>query len=232
MKAVILAGGQGKRLRPLTNDSPKPLVPILDKPIIEWQILWLKKYDVKEFLICTGYLKEKIMNTLGNGGKLGVKIAYLVEEEPLGTGGAVKNAEPFLKREEGFFLLNGDIITNLDPTKLTEIEDYNINIALVKMPSPYGIVKIDGKKVVEFLEKPELPFWINAGIYYLTPEALEYFPEKGDLERTALPKLAEKGKIKATPYENIFWKSIDVYKDIEEVEKHLKNNNHLIEYLK
>ena len=169
------------------------------------------------------------MNTLGNGKRLGARIAYLVEEEPLGTGGAVKNAEPFLRNEEGFLLLNGDIITNLDPTRLYDIQDYSVNIALVKMPSPYGIVKIDDSKVVEFLEKPQLPYWINAGIYYIKPEALEYFPEKGDLERTALPRLAEKGKIKATTYDNIFWKSIDVYKDVEETEKHLRQHNHLEE---
>ncbi|MCD6563453.1 MAG: nucleotidyltransferase family protein [Thermoproteales archaeon] len=229
MKAVILAGGQGKRLRPLTDDRPKPLIPILNRPIIEWQILWLKKHGINEFLICTGYLKEKIMNTLGNGKRLGARIAYLVEEEPLGTGGAVKNAEPFLRNEEGFLLLNGDIITNLDPTRLYDIQGYSVNIALVKMPSPYGIVKIDDSKVVEFLEKPQLPYWINAGIYYIKPEALEYFPEKGDLERTALPRLAEKGKIKATTYDNIFWKSIDVYKDVEETEKHLRQHNHLEE---
>lgn len=225
MKAVILAGGQGKRLRPLTEDKPKPLIPILGRPIIEWQILWLKKYGVKEFLICTGYLKEKIVERLGNGRRLGVRIAYLVEEEPLGTGGAVKNAEPFLKNEEGFLLLNGDIITNLNPMRLLEIDDYKMNIALVKMPSPYGIVKVDEEVVVDFEEKPLLPYWINAGVYYIKPEALAYFPEKGDLERTALPKLAKEKKLKATKYTDVFWKSIDVYKDIEEAEKHIEINN-------
>ena len=90
MKAVILAGGYGKRLRPLTEERPKPLVEVGGKPIIEWQVNWLKSMGVDSFIVLAGYLKEKVMDHLGAGSKWGVKMAYLIEEEPLGTGGALK----------------------------------------------------------------------------------------------------------------------------------------------
>jgi len=229
LKAVILAGGQGKRLRPLTLEVPKPLVTINDKPIILWQIEWLKKYGIKEFLICVGYLKEKIINALGNGSRFGVKIGYVVEEEPLGTGCAIKNAEAFLRNEkDGFFVLNGDIITNLNPLELTKINDDVIgSIALVPLPSPYGIVEIDENSyIVTFREKPILPsYWINAGVYYFKPSIFDYLPEKGDIEKHTFPKLAEKKLIKAIKYKNIFWKSIDTVKDLEEASKMLSGKN-------
>ncbi len=225
MKAVILAGGQGKRLRPLTSEVPKPLIPINNKPIILWQIEWLKKHGINEFLICVGYLKEKIINALGNGSRYGVKIGYVVEEEPLGTGGAIKNAEAFLRNEEGFFVLNGDIITNLDPMKLTELDDKCIGaIALVPLPSPYGVVEIDENSYIRaFREKPVLKdYWINAGIYYFKPEIFNYLPHRGDIEKTTFPELAKRKLIKAVKYINVLWKSIDTYKDLEEASLILK----------
>ncbi|MEM4343432.1 MAG: nucleotidyltransferase family protein, partial [Candidatus Caldarchaeum sp.] len=97
MKAVLLAGGYGKRLKPLTETTPKPLLEVSGKPILVWQIEWLKKLGVREFIVCAGYLREKIIEALGSGGRLGVKVGYSVEDEPLGTGGALKNAEHLLK---------------------------------------------------------------------------------------------------------------------------------------
>ncbi|MCL7386798.1 MAG: nucleotidyltransferase family protein, partial [Thaumarchaeota archaeon] len=92
MKAAILAGGYGKRLRPLTETIPKPLLPVGDRGIIEWQISWLKQHGISEIVICAGYLKERIVERLGDGSRYGVKIEYAFEEKPLGTGGALKNA--------------------------------------------------------------------------------------------------------------------------------------------
>ena len=222
--AVILAGGFGKRLRPFTEEIPKPLVSVADRPILEWQIEWLKRYGFNEFVLLVGYRKEKIIEYIGSGNRLGVKVTYVVEDEPLGTGGAIKNAEHILSKEEKFLVLNGDILTNLDPLKLFEtlekVPQYVGVIASIPLPSPYGVLKIDGDRVTGFVEKPQIKdYWINAGIYALTPEALKYFPERGDLERVAFPAMARDGVLGAVKYTNIFWKSVDTYKDLEEATK-------------
>ena len=219
-----MAGGYGKRLRPLTETLPKPLLPVGDKGIIEWQIAWLRRYGVDEIIVCAGYLKEKIIERLGNGSRYGVKIGYAVEEDPLGTGGALKNAEPFLKREDRFLMLNGDVLTDLNPLELLKDldEKYIGSIALVHLPSPFGVINFDPEtgRIKSFVEKPRISeYWINAGVYALRSEIFDYLPEKGDIEKTAFPKLAEKGLLKAHPFESCIWMSIDSHKDLEEASR-------------
>lgn len=224
MKAVILAGGYGKRLRPLTDKIPKNLIQILNKPLIEWQISWLKNQGIKEFVLLTGYLGEKIEEHLGNGSKYGVKIEYSREIVPLGTGGALFNAYNLLKEEDGFIMVNGDVITNLSIDPLIKIEpEYVGSIALVPLPSPYGIIRVDSEGRIEaFIEKPLIKdYWINAGVYFLRSEIFKYLPEKGDIERTAFPKLAGEKRLKAVKYFDVKWKSIDTHKDLEEAAKML-----------
>jgi len=227
LKAVILAGGQGKRLKPLTDSTPKPLISIAGKPIVAWQIEWLKSYGVEQFILSIGYLKERFIEALGSGRRYGVHISYVVEEEPLGTAGGLRNAKPLLEREEYFYVVNGDIITDLDPSKLTkELKDEAVGvIALIPMPSPYGIVECDDAGYVKnFLEKPSLPHWINAGIYLFKPEIFDYLPEKGDIEKTTFPKLAKEGRLKAIQYKNYgFWRSIDTHKNVDEAGEILKS---------
>ncbi len=222
MKAVILAGGFGKRLRPLTDQKPKPMIEVLNVPIIEWQIKWLKKYGVNEFVVCVGYMKEQIIDHIGSGNRLGVKVGYAVEEEPLGTGGALKNAESLVAGQSGFFMINGDILTELDPNKLHDGNSQTL--ALVPLRSPYGVVELDGdSKVLGFVEKPTIQDkWINAGVYYFTQEVFQHLPDNGNIEVTALPALAKQGRLKAIKYENIFWRSIDSHKDIEEASKEMQ----------
>ena len=171
MKAVILAGGFGKRLKPLTDQIPKPMIEVSNLPIIEWQIKWLAGNGIKEFIICVGYLKEQIINHIGSGSRLGVKVGYAVEEEPLGTGGALKNAEGLLSGQSEFFMLNGDILSNLDPSKLRDGGSAHA-LALVPLRSPYGVVEVDkSNKVLGFVEKPRIKDrWINAGVYHFTNE--------------------------------------------------------------
>lgn len=227
VKALILAGGFGKRLRPLTEVKPKPLISIKGRPILAWQFDWLRKNGVNEVVLAVGYLKEKIINEIGSGKKYNVNVGYVVEDEPLGTAGGLKNAEHILKNEKCFYVLNGDIITNLDLKKLSmELrEDVVGAIAVVPLRSPYGIIRFDVKsgKILSFVEKPVLKeYWINAGVYCLTPKIFEYLPPKGDIEQTAFPKLAKEGLLKAVYYENVLWKSIDTHKDVEEAEKLLK----------
>ncbi|HDD42345.1 MAG TPA: nucleotidyltransferase family protein [Nitrososphaeria archaeon] len=224
MKAVILAGGYGKRLRPLTETLPKSLLPVGDKGIIEWQLIWLKKHGIEEVVVCAGYLKEKLMERLGSGSSYGLKIDYAIEEKPLGTGGALKNAERFLKGEENFIMLNGDVLTDLNPLDLLEDLDEGCigSMALVPLPSPFGIVDFDpeSRKIRSFVEKPRIrEYWINAGVYALRSEIFGYLPEKGDIERTTFPMLAERGLLKAHPFESCSWMSIDSHKDLEEASR-------------
>ncbi|MCS7111269.1 MAG: nucleotidyltransferase family protein, partial [Ignisphaera sp.] len=120
MKVVILAGGLGRRLRPLTDDKPKAMIGVCGKPLIEWHVYWLKRYGFEEFVFLLGHAKEKVIEYLGSGRRLGIRASYVVEDEPLGTGGAIKNAESVLRNDEWFLVINGDIVTDLNPLHLIE----------------------------------------------------------------------------------------------------------------
>jgi mannose-1-phosphate guanylyltransferase len=227
MKAVILAGGLGKRLRPLTDERPKPMIEVLDQPIIEWQIKWFKKFRIEEIVICVGYLKEHIIDYIGSGSKFGVKVGYAVEEEPLGTGGALRNAQSLLggAENDGFFMVNGDILTDLDPNILRD-DMTSSALAVVPLRSPYGVIELDGgSNIIGFVEKPQIKDrWINAGVYYFGSEVFDYLPDIGNIEITALPAMIKDRKIRAIRYEKSFWRSIDSHKDIEEAGREIKNS--------
>lgn len=204
------------------------MIEISGIPILEWQIDWLHRHEIYEVIICIGYMREMVVNHIGSGRKYGVKIGYSVEEEPLGTGGALKNAASLLNGDR-FFAMNGDILTDLDPWKLAKDAENSMgSIAAVPLQSPYGIVEIDNGFATGFSEKPILKeYWINAGVYCLSAEILNSLPDQGNLEATTLPKLAEQGKLRVTKYESANWRSIDTHKDIEEAQKqfeHLKPN--------
>lgn len=228
MLGVILAGGFGKRLKPLTDKIPKNLVEIDDKPIIVHQIKWLKKQGLGRFLILTGYLSNLLVDYLGGGERLGVDISYSKEDVPLGTGGAIRNAYKYLMNEEIFLLVNGDIITNINISALIDVANRYPEcigvLSAVPLPSPYGILEFDKEdRIKRFVEKPLIEdYWINAGIYVFRREILNYLPDKGDLEKSALPKLAEMGKLRVVRYIGIYWRSIDTYKDLEMVGNDLK----------
>jgi len=227
MQAVILAGGFGKRLAPLTSEVPKPLLPVGGRPILVRQIEWLRGFGVADVVLAVGYLKHKIFETLGDGRRIGVRIFYSVEEEPLGTGGAVKNAEPFIT-DDVFVVLNGDVLTNLDLNKLVEaLGDADGAIALVPLRSPYGIVEFDaGGYVTHFREKPILEgFYINAGVYALKRRVLSELPDRGNIEETLFPRLAQQRRLKAVVYRDVFWKSVDSLKDLEEVDRFFGADN-------
>ena len=212
MKAIILAGGRGKRLKPITDYVPKPLIPIKNIPIIEWQIKYLKKFGVKEIIICSGYKTDMIENYLKSK-KFGVKIKYSIEKTPLGTGGAIKKAGKMIK-DESFFVLNGDIITDITLSRLTKKQN---SIATIELQQKFGIVKTDGDIVTNFSEKKKINnVWMNAGLYYLKKEALKDLPIKGDIEKSLFPKYAKKGKLQTIKFKNIKWYSIDSFKDVEE----------------
>jgi len=216
MKALILAGGLGKRLKPITDYVPKPLIPINNIPIIEWQIRYLKKFGVNDFVFCTGYKTEQIENYLKTKNNFGCKIKFSKETSPLGTGGALKKAGRFVK-EKSFFVMNGDVITNINLNKLKSKLN---SIAAIQLRTKFGIMKVASDKVVSFGEKKVIPdLWMNAGIYYFSREIIKDLPKKGDIEKTTFPKYAKKGKLHNIKFDKVFWHSIDSHKDIEECSK-------------
>ena len=212
MKAIILAGGRGKRLRPITDYVPKPLIPIKNIPIIEWQIKYLKKFGISEVIICSGYKTEMIENYLSNK-KLGIKITFSVENTPLGTGGAIKNAGKKIN-EKSFIVINGDIITNIDLKKLLKKEN---SIAAIQLKTKFGVLQTTDDKIIKFDEKKEIEnLWMNAGMYHLKKNTLKDLPNKGDIEKTLFPNYAKKEKLFTLKFRNTKWYSIDSFKDMEE----------------
>ena len=222
MKAIILAGGRGKRLRPITDYVPKPLIPINNIPIIEWQIKYLKKFGISEVIICSGYKTEMIENYLKNK-KLGIKITFSIENKPLGTGGAIKKAVKKIK-DKSFLVINGDIITNIDLKKLFKKDN---SIAAIQLRTKFGILQTVDDKIIKFDEKKEISdLWMNAGIYHLSKDTVKELPNVGDIEKTLFPKFAKKEKLFTIKFRNTLWYSIDSFKDMEEssavVEKIIK----------
>ena len=219
MKAVILAGGRGKRLKPITDYVPKPLIPLDNVPIIEWQIRYLKKFGIKEFIICTGYRTEQIRNFLKTKNNLKVKIQFSEEKTPLGTGGAIKKLRKWIKNES-FIVINGDVITNIDIKKLKS----KINsIAAIQLKTKFGIMDVRNDKIINFSEKKKVEnLWMNAGIYYFSDKIFRDLPSKGDIEKTTFPKYATEEKINVIKFRGVEWYSIDSFKDMEDCSLKIK----------
>lgn len=219
MKAIILAGGRGKRLRPITDYVPKPLVPLNNIPLLEWQIRYLKKFDVDEVIVCTGYKTEMIENYLDMKQNLGLKIRFSKEKSPLGTGGAIRKAASMIN-EDSFFVINGDTITDIDLKKLAKSPN---SIAAIELRTKFGIIETEDDKVTRFREKKDISnLWMNAGIYHLQKETIKDLPKKGDIEKTTFPEYAKKGKLNTVKFKNVKWYSVDSFKDMEECSLEVK----------
>jgi mannose-1-phosphate guanylyltransferase len=204
MQALILAGGEGTRLRPLTSTMAKPVVPLANQPHLELMIQWLRRHGVDDVILSCGFLADGVRRVLGAGERLGVPIRYVEEPSPLGTGGALAFAGDLL--DERFFVLNGDILTDIDLTAQLaqhEATGARATIALVGVedPSAYGLVRCrDDHSVSEFLEKPrpdEIDTnLINAGVYILDRTVLEEMPpppSNVSIEREVFPRMVERG---------------------------------------
>jgi len=218
LKAIILAGGRGKRLKPITDYVPKPLVPINNIPIIEWQIKYLKKFGIDEIIVCSGYKTKMIENYLSMK-KLGIKIKFSIEKSPLGTGGAIKKAGKMIK-DDNFIVINGDVITNIDLKKLIKLPN---SIAAIELKTKYGILETRDNKIINFREKKEISeIWMNAGIYHLQKKILKELPVKGDIEKTLFPDFAKKGNLNTMKFKNTKWYSVDSFKDMEDCALEIK----------
>ncbi|UCC18595.1 MAG: nucleotidyltransferase family protein, partial [Promethearchaeota archaeon] len=236
-KGIIISGGWGTRLRPLTCTIPKSLIPIVNKPVIERQIILLKSAGINDIILAVSVMADIIRNYFGNGEKLGVNIQYTDEKIPLGTAGAIKLAEDYLQ-DDNFFMLNGDVILNFDFTEMIKLHrDYKgkgiIASKMVEDPSRYGVLIVNEKdnKIIKFLEKSEynspdgkyIPMPINAGVYLLEPDIFQYIEpkKKVSIERDVFPVLASE--------EKLYHYSIPgVWKDIGKPEELLEGNIQLM----
>ncbi len=204
-KVIILAGGLGTRLSPLTNNIPKPMVLVQGKLTLHHIIENLKRYGIKEIILSVGYKAEKIKEYFGDGSSLGVKITYSTENKPLGTGGAIKQAAAGLT--EPFFLVWGDCLTDINFIELYQTFINNqslITMAVTKLENiqDYSLIKIEEQKVKQFVEKPELKNissgYIDIGIYIISPECLKILPTgKSSIEKDCFEKIVQEGKITA-----------------------------------
>ncbi|MGE0025867.1 MAG: sugar phosphate nucleotidyltransferase [Thermoleophilia bacterium] len=220
-QAVVLVGGEGRRLRPLTDTRPKPMMPLVDRPFVAHQIDLLRRHGVDDIVFSCGYRPDALEDHFGDGSTMGVRLRYVVDPEPLGTAGAIKNAEDLLD-DAPFLVLNGDILTDLDLGAVIRAHgdlgaEGVIALTPVEDPSAFGLVRLHEDASVEaFVEKPtpdELrpgePYRINAGTYLLSPSVLELIPagQPCSIEREIFPVLAERGALYGFP-SDAYWRDI------------------------
>lgn len=221
MQAMILAGGAGTRLKPITDYVPKSLIQINNVPIIEWQIRLLKKFGISEIIICTGYKSDQIQNYLEHMKNFGCNIKFSIERAPLGTGGAIKKASRLI-RGRSFLVLNGDIISTINVKKMFASPN---SIALVELRTKFGTVDLDNKKITNFREKKHISnVWMNSGIYHLDKKIVADLPRKGSIEEVTFRKYAKKGNLTGIKFKDSVWFSIDSHKDIEDCTNVLKKH--------
>lgn len=184
MKAVILAGGKGVRLRPLTYTIPKPLLPVGEKPILEEIIERLKAQGVRDFVIAVGYRAELIETYFRDGSQLGVRIAYVRETAPLGTAGplALVRAQCDVPEDEPLLVMNGDILTDLDTRALAQAHaasgcEMTVATREYQLHHPYGVIDVTDGKISGITEKPSVTDTVSAGIYAIDASALDVVPE-------------------------------------------------------
>jgi len=223
MKAIILAGGRGKRLRPITDKIPKPLILINEKPLIERTIKYLKKYGITKIIISSGYKSDLIEKFLKKKKNFGCEIIFSTENTPLGTGGAIRKALRYVD-EESFLVLNGDVVTNIDLKKILKKPN---TIAANELKTKFGTMDIKNNKILKFNEKKDVSdIWMNPGIYHLSKNIEKLIPKKGSLEGVVFPKMVKNKTLETVKFKNILWFSIDSHKDIEECSKEIKSKKY------
>ncbi|MGR3765026.1 nucleotidyltransferase family protein [Rossellomorea sp. NS-SX7] len=216
MKAVILAGGEGKRLRPYTISVAKPMVPILNKPILEYSINLLRSYGIKDILITTCYKSDTIKEYFGNGRRFHVNITYLEERKPLGTAGGIFLAKHLL--EEPFLVLSGDAFTNIPIDQVINFHHSKkaaMTLVSKEVPDPreYGVCYTDqSRRLIDFVEKPSA--WegneVNTGVYMVEPFLLKKYSRKGalDFSQDLIPSLLKNDDAVYVFKTNAYWRDI------------------------
>jgi len=222
--AIVLAGGVGLRLRPLTNHKPKAMVEVAGRPLLDWVLTWLRNNHIRSVVIGVAYRNQSIIDHFGDGSSHGLEIQYSKHTVEGGTAEGFRLAIERYVDDATFVALNGDEITNVKLQALAEFHKTRkamATIALAPLPSPFGVVELDGTNVVAFHEKPVIEsVYVNVGVYVFQHEMIDYLPLKGDIERTAFPRLASERKLAAYKHDG-FWMTINTVKDLTEVEPRL-----------
>lgn len=221
--AIVLAGGAGNRLKPLTNHTPKAMIKIGGKPLLQWIVEWLKKNEVTNIVIGVAYLKRKIMDYFGDGTDFGVNIKYSVHTVEGGTCQGFRLAIQRHIKEQNFFALNGDQITNLELSKVAAFHLSEKPTATIVVTNPickYGRVVMKHHKITSFEEKIPCQMLCNAGNYIFNSKILECIPPKGDIEKITFPLLAHINEIRGYIYSGLFI-TIDNQKELILAEKKL-----------
>ncbi len=212
---ILLVGGFGTRLKPLTNESPKPMLPVAGLPVTEHQILAAKKAGIHTLVLATSYLAEVFTPYFGDGSRWDMKILYAVEKEPLGTGGAIRNAAQLLGRDEEIVVFNGDVLSRhsiADQLAFHQQHKADVTLHLIKVDDAraFGCVPIDDEgRVAAFLEKMENPVTnlINAGCYIFSPEVIDCIPLNTvvSVERETFPALVAEHRPIFGYHEQAYW---------------------------
>ena len=221
MEAVIMAGGQGSRLRPLTENLPKPMLPVGGRPLMELIIDQLKNSGINKVNITTHYKPEKIVDYFGNGNKFGVDIDYVQENQPLGTAGALG----LMKRpDKPLLVMNGDILTNVNYKSLLDFhQEHNADLTMAVrnhiIDVPYGVIECDDEKVLQIKEKPQVKLFVNAGIYLLEPTVFDFIPSGKFFNMTDLIQWLIKANKNVISFPiNEYWLDIGQHNDYNQAQ--------------
>ena len=236
MYALILAGGKGERLRPLTDNMPKSMVPVLGKPILWHQLNWLHYHGISNVVVLGGYYWEVIRDYLSQTDDWDMEIDFSIEETPLGRGGAIKQGLSKVPSSAGHFVaLNGDEILGVDLGQVIEIHRRGDNLAtivLAPLRSPYGVVDVGpGDKITGFREKAELPFWVSTGVYVMNRSIEDELPDLGDHETTTFPRLATRGQLGAF-YTRTMWQTVNNLKELKAAEEALEAQKKVLPWVR
>ena len=222
-QAVILAGGRATRMRPHSVDRPKAMIEVAGTPILGHQLGWLAANEVASVVLSVGYRAEVIQEHVGDGARYGVEVSYAVEDEPLGRGGGLKlGARSLPYPTESWLGLNGDVLCRFSISELVAQHrdlvarrEVAATVALAPYRSNWGVAELDEDLIRRFVQSPQLPYWINAGIYAFEPEVAQALPDSGDHEDTTFPRLAERGRLGSFLVRG-YWRGIDTIKDVAE----------------
>ena len=223
--AVVLMGGEGLRLKPLTNDRPKAMVEVGGRRLVDWVLYWLAKNSIEKVVIGVAYRKEKIIDYVGAGEKYGMRVEYSHHTVEGGTAQGFRWAIDSYVDDDTFLAMNGDELTNVSVQDLAGhhiAKGATATIAVSPLRCPFGVVRVQGHDIIGFDEKPLIDsLLVSVGVYVFQKEILDYLPEFGDIEKTAFPRLAAERKLKAYRYDG-FWMTVNTVKDLQEVDKWIK----------
>ena len=226
LSAVVMAGGYGSRLMPLTESVPKPMLPVGDRPLLERTIQQLRRSGIREVHLTTHYLPEAIEEHFGDGTAFGVKLAYFNEDLPLGTAGGLKQ----VKRADGpFVVMNGDVLTGVSFQDMflyhrEHRADMTVGVRKWEMPVPFGVVDCDDVQVRALREKPLVTLFINAGIYLLEPRVCEYIPDGQYFDMTDLVQKLLDERLTVVSYPIVeYWQDVGRHEDYQQAQEDVRN---------